>query len=101
MFPTGFEVVLAVPGLLPGLRALRRPGRKPDIRIFLPPFILGGIAALAATITPFGPIPAIVAILVITSLADLKIRPVSLAIGCLSAWTGKAPRCAAPSATSG
>ena len=83
MFPAGLGVVLAVLGLLLALQALRRPGRKPDIRVFSPLFILGGIAAFAAIITPFGLIPAIVAILVITSLADLKIRPVSLAISCI------------------
>ena len=83
MFPAGLGVVLAVLGLLLALQALRRPGRKPDIRVFSPLFILGGIAAFAAIIKPFGLIPAIVAILVITSLADLKIRPVSLAISCL------------------
>ena len=83
MFPAGLGVVLAVLGLLLALQALRRPGRKPDIRVFSPLFILGGIAAFAAIITPFGLIPAIVVILVITSLADLKIRPVSLAISCV------------------
>ena len=83
MFPAGLGVVLAVLGLLLSLQALRRPGRRPDIRIFSPLFILGGIAAFAAIITPFGLIPAIVAILVISSMADLKIRPVSLVVSCI------------------
>lgn len=83
MFPAGLGVVLVVLGLLLALQALRRPGHQPDIRIFSPLFILGGIAAFAAIIVPFGLIPAIVAILVISSLADLKIRPVSLAISCI------------------
>lgn len=83
MFPAGLGVVLAGLGLLLALQALRRPGVKPDIRVFSPLFILGGIAAFAAIIVPFGLVPAIIAILVISSLADLKIRPVSLAISCL------------------
>ena len=83
MFPAGLGVVLAVLGLLLALQALRKPGDKPDIRIFSPLFVLGGIAAFAALIGPFGMIPAIVAILVISSLADLKIRPVSLVLSCI------------------
>ncbi|MCO6383036.1 tripartite tricarboxylate transporter TctB family protein [Oceanicola sp. 502str15] len=83
MFPAGLGVVLVVLGLLLALQALRRPGPRPDVRIFSPLFILGGIAAFAAIIVPFGLIPAIVAILVISSLADLRIRPVSLVISCI------------------
>ncbi|MBS8225494.1 tripartite tricarboxylate transporter TctB family protein [Vannielia litorea] len=83
MFPAGLGVVLAVLGILLAAQALRRPGPRPDVRIFSPLFILGGIAAFAAIIVPFGLIPAIVAILVISSLADLKIRPVSLVISCI------------------
>jgi len=83
MFPAGLGVILAVFGVILGLQALRRPGEKPDIRVFSPFFVLAGIAAFAAVIVPFGLIPAIVAILVISSMADLKIRPVSLAISCL------------------
>lgn len=83
MFPAGLGVVLALLGLALSVQALRRPGDKPDIRIFSPLFVLGGIAAFAALIQPFGLIPAIVAIIVITSLADLRIRPVSLVISCI------------------
>ncbi|MFY0634959.1 MAG: tripartite tricarboxylate transporter TctB family protein [Vannielia sp.] len=83
MFPAGLGVVLVVLGLLLALQALRRPGPRPDVRIFSPLFILGGIAAFAAIIVPFGLIPAIVAILVISSLADLRIRPVSLVLSCI------------------
>lgn len=83
MFPAGLGVVLAGLGVLLALQALRKPGDKPDIRVFSPLFVLGGIAAFAALIGPFGMIPAIVAILVISSLADLKIRPVSLVLSCI------------------
>lgn len=83
MFPAGLGVVLAGLGILLALQALRRPGDRPDLRVFSPLFVLGGIAAFAALIVPFGLIPAIVAIIVISSLADLKIRPVSLLISCV------------------
>lgn len=83
MFPAGLGVVLVVLGALLALQALRRPGPRPDIRIFSPLFVLGSIAAFAVLIEPFGLIPAIIAILLISSLADLKIRPASLAISCI------------------
>lgn len=83
MFPAGLGGVLVVLGLLISLQALRRPGPKPDVRVFSPLFVLGGIAAFALLIVPFGLIPAIVAILVISSLADLRIRPASLILSCV------------------
>lgn len=83
MFPAALGVVLAFLGILLALQALRREGYRPDIRVFSPLFVLGGIAAFAALIVPFGLVPAIVAIIVISSLADLRIRPVSLAISCI------------------
>ncbi len=83
MFPAGLGVLLALFGVILVLQAMRRPGEKPDIRVFSPLFVLGGVAAFAAIIVPFGLIPAIIAILVISSLADLKIRPVSLVLSCI------------------
>lgn len=83
MFPAGLGVVLAFLGVILALQSLRRPGPKPDIRVFSPFFVLGGIAAFAALIVPFGLIPAIVAIIVISSLADLRIRPFSLILSCI------------------
>lgn len=83
MFPAGLGAVLMVLGLILALQALGRPGARPDLRLFSPLFVLGGIASFAALIVPFGLIPAIVAILVITSLADLRIRPVSLVLSCI------------------
>ena len=52
--------------------------------------VLLGVAAFAVTIRPFGLIPAILAVVIISSFAELKFRPVSLAILCavlcLIAW---------------
>lgn len=84
MFPAILGVVLAVLGVSLALQALRRTGSRPDIRIFSPLFVLGGVTAFALMIVPFGLIPAIVAIVVISSLAELRIRPVSLVLLCLA-----------------
>lgn len=84
MFPAGLGVVLGALGLLLAFHALLRQGTPPDIRIISPLFVIGGVAAFASIIGPFGLIPAIVAILVITSIANIKIHPVSLALLCLA-----------------
>ena len=84
MFPAILGVVLAILGALIALQALRRRGTRPDIRVFSPLFVLGGVAAFALLVGPFGLIPAILAITVISSLAELRIRPASLAMLCLA-----------------
>ncbi len=84
MFPAILGVVLGGLGILLALQALRRTGKRPDIRVFSPLFVLAGVASFALLITPAGLIPAIVSIVVISSLAELRIRPVSLALLCLA-----------------
>ena len=46
--------------------------------------MLGSIAAFALVIGPFGLIPAIIATIVVASLADLRVRLVSLVLLCLT-----------------
>ena len=84
MFPAILGVVLAGLGVLLALQALRRPGKKPDIRIFSPLFVLAGVAGFALLIPSAGLIPAILGVVVVSSLAELRIRPVSLALLCLA-----------------
>ncbi|MCI5109483.1 MAG: tripartite tricarboxylate transporter TctB family protein [Marivita sp.] len=84
MFPSILGVLLAFLGILIVLQALRKPGRRPDIRVFSPLFVLGGVAAFAALIAPFGLIPAILGVTIISSLAELRLRPVSLILLCLA-----------------
>ncbi|WP_300439691.1 tripartite tricarboxylate transporter TctB family protein [uncultured Mameliella sp.] len=84
MFPAILGVVLGGLGMLLALQALRRTGKRPDIRVFSPLFVLAGVASFALLITPAGLIPAIVSIVVISSLAELRIWPVSLALLCLA-----------------
>lgn len=84
MFPAGLGGILAFLGVVLTIQALRRPGYKPDIRVFSPLLVLGAIAAFALIIVPFGLIPAILAITIISSLAELRIRAQSLALLCLA-----------------
>lgn len=83
MFPAILGVVLAGLGALLSLQALRRRGERPDIRLLSPLFVLGGVASFAVLMPLAGLIPAILAVVIISSFAELKIRPVSLALLCL------------------
>lgn len=83
MFPMALGAVLALFGLAIAVPALFRQGTVPEIRIWTPLFVLSGVAAFAMTIRPFGLFPAIVAVIVISSFAELKVRPLSLAILCI------------------
>lgn len=82
MFPMALGVLLAFFGLLIIIPALFRSGVKPDIRTWSPLFVLSGVAAFAFTIRPFGLIPAVVAVTLISSFAELEIRPVRLLLLC-------------------
>lgn len=84
MFPAGLGFVLAFFGALQVIPAFFRPGAKPSIRVWTPLFVLGGVLAFAFVVQPFGLLPAIVAVTVISSLAELKIRPLSLTVLCVS-----------------
>lgn len=90
MFPMALGVVLAAFGVLIAVPAFFREGTMPILRIWSPIFVLAGVAGFAILIRPFGLIPAILAVTIISSLAELKIRPVSLTILsaslCLIAW---------------
>lgn len=80
MFPAGLGGILAVLGFALVVQSLRRPGERPDLRIFSPIFVLSSVAAFAVIMPYFGLIPAIVAVCVISSLAELKFRAVSVAM---------------------
>lgn len=90
MFPACLGVVLAVFGALQAIPAFFRTGTMPDIRLWSPLFVLGSIAIFAMLIRPFGLIPAIIALIIVSSGAELRIRPVSTAIltvvMCVASW---------------
>lgn len=90
MFPMALGVILAGFGFMQALPAFFRTGVIPEIRIWTPLFVLSGIAAFAMLVRSFGLLPAVIAVVVISSFAELKIRPVSLLILtgslCLISW---------------
>jgi hypothetical protein len=90
MFPTSLGIVLAAFGLVIAVPAFFRSGKRPEVRIWTPIFVLAGVAAFAITIIPFGLIPAVLCVVVISSFAELRIKPFSLSILstalCIIAW---------------
>lgn len=80
MFPMGLGLLLAAFGAILFIQALFQSGEMPVIRIWTPLFVLGGTAAFALLIKPFGLIPAICGVVIVSSLAELKFRPVLLTI---------------------
>lgn len=90
MFPMLMGAVLVLLGVLLVVSALFRSGTMPEIRLSAPFFILASVAAFALLIRSFGMLPAVASVAVIASLAELKVRPVSLlllvAVLCLTTW---------------
>ncbi len=83
-FPAGLGVLLAFFGLILVVQSLRNEGERPDLRFWSPLFVLGGVFAFAIMVEPFGLIPAIIGITVISSLAELRIKASSLGLLCLA-----------------
>lgn len=90
MFPMALGIILAGFGVMQAIPAFFRTGVMPEIRVWTPIFVLSGVAAFALLVRPFGLLPAVIAVVVISSFAELKIRPVSLVILtgslCLMSW---------------
>lgn len=84
MFPMALGFILAAFGLVLMVPALLRPGAMPETRLWSPLFVLAGVAGFAILIRPFGLIPAILAVTIISSLAELRIYPKSLVLLCLA-----------------
>jgi hypothetical protein len=82
-FPAGAGLALTFFGVMILLLGLTRPGAKPMLHMKAPFFILVGTAAFALIIQPFGLIPAIVAVIIISSFADLKARLTGLVYLCI------------------
>ena len=90
LFPVALGAVLALLGAILFVQAMLRPGALPEVRPARALPVLGGIGVFALTIHPLGLIPAICLLVVISSLAELRFRPVTTLAVCagmsLAAW---------------
>lgn len=90
MFPAGLGIGLAILGVFQMIPAFFRPGKMPEIRVWSPLFILLSVAAFALMIRPVGLIPAVLAVIWISSLAELRLRVRTLLIEslvlCVLVW---------------
>lgn len=90
LFPVALGAVLALLGAILCVQALLRPGTLPEIRPARALPVLGGIGLFALAIHPLGLIPAICLLVVISSLAELRLRPLTTLAVCaamsLAAW---------------
>ncbi len=90
LFPAALGVAMAVLGAMIAVPAAFRQGSAIVVKLWSPFITLVGIAAFAILIRPFGMIPAILAVVGLTSLADPKAHPLQLALLggllCVAAW---------------
>lgn len=90
MVPMVLGVILGAFGLVLMLQAFWVAPARGHIRVFIPAVILASIVAFAALITPFGLMPAVFALVVISSYAEQTVRPLTtliLAVSlCFTAW---------------
>ena len=85
MFPAGLGILLAILGSIVAFSALLRQRAKSELSVRAPLFVLLGIAGFALLVKPFGMIPAIVALVVLSCLANThekKASPVAIFVMC-------------------
>lgn len=80
MFPTMIGGLLCTFGVILLVSGWFRRGVWPELRIWSPLFVLSGVATFALLIGPFGLVPAVVGVVAVSSLAELRVKPVPLAI---------------------
>lgn len=81
MFPISIGGLITVLGLSLAVLAWFRPGqRREKINWRALIFVLLGVLAFTVLITPFGLIPAVVAVISLSSLAERRVHPQSLLI---------------------
>lgn len=91
-FPVILGIALAGLGAAIAIPALFRaaPEQSLKLRVWSPLFVLSGIAGFAILIRPTGLIPAVAALILISSGAELKWRPLGVALlcafACALAW---------------
>lgn len=75
MFPLGVGLILVILGILIVLPALRRGGEPVRVSLWTPIVICGAVAVFAFTVRKIGVVPAIFLTVFISSLADLRLKP--------------------------
>lgn len=82
-FPFGLGVIMSVLGVIIILPALRRQGRPLQFEIRTPLIILASLGIFALTVRTLGLVPAIFGLVIVSSLADRPIKPMSIGISCV------------------
>lgn len=90
MFPAALGFLLGGMGAIMAVAAYFRHGPVPEVRARVSVCVLSGLAAFALLLSWFGLIPAIMGVTVISSFAERKVRPITVAVLsvtlCLMAW---------------
>lgn len=85
MFPAGLGILLAILGAIVAVSALFRRGTKTDLGVREPLLVLLSVASFALLVKPFGMIPAIVGLVVVSSFANAqekKASPIAIVLMC-------------------
>jgi hypothetical protein len=83
LFPAALGVALATLGVLVLIGGLLRTGTKLEYHFRAPFFVLVGVAGFSIVITYFGVVPAILALVIFSSLADKRVYLGGLVILCV------------------
>lgn len=83
MFPLGVGIALAALGVVVMIPAFFRSGELPAIEWRAPVAVLLSIGAFALLVVPFGLVPAIVGVTVVSSFGERSISPVHLGMLCV------------------
>lgn len=83
LFPAALGIALAVLGVLVLIGGLLRSGTQLEFHFRAPFFVLLGVAGFSAIITTFGVVPAILTLVILSSLADNKFYFRSLTVLCV------------------
>jgi hypothetical protein len=83
MFPLGVGLVLAILGLLVMIPAFFRSGHLPAVDVRAPLAVLLSIAVFALLVSPFGLVPAIFGVTIVSSFGEKKVNLKSLIPLCI------------------
>lgn len=82
-FPIAVGILIAFFGVTIMLPAFFRAGSIEGIRVRSGLAVAGGISLFALTIRPFGLLPAIIGLILVSTMAETKFRPLTIMLMCL------------------